>query len=94
MNRIKHINMAPYEVTYVDLRDPLPREHHKELYVLDMGAVSAAQRLGIVLSNYIKEKYAYHGFHVVELKKLERVTAYVDITELYQRTVQPQEVEP
>lgn len=96
MKRIKHINMAPYEVTYVDLREPKPRDQHKEIYVLDTDAVDAACSLGIVLADHIKERYASRGYHVTGIKAQERFTAYVDLTDLYRRqySIKPQEVEP
>lgn len=91
MRRIKHIQLAPYEVTYVDLREEKPRDHYKEIYVLDVECAEAASNLGIMLSDYIKEKFASRGYHVISVKAKERITSYVDLMDLYQRSMLSQE---
>lgn len=80
---IKKMTLTGYKVEYVDLREPKPRSTHTDTIVYDADGITAAEVLGICLSDRIKDRYAGGGYHVLSITKLQRISAEVDLLEVY-----------
>ena len=86
MKFFKTINLAAYEVEYIDQREPKPRTVKREVVVLDGGRISALDRLGIRPAGWISQQFAAQGYTVTTVRKGESLGADVDLSELWQRT--------
>ena len=89
----KIITLTAYEVEYIDQRQPKPRTVHRETVILDGGMISAIERLGMRPNGYICRKYEAEGYTVANIHKGEKLTAYVDLEQLWKETSQAVELE-
>ena len=90
------IGLTAYEVEFVDLREPQPRAHHTELHILTNTQMAALEALSLDVQNYIRERFAKGGFHVLCVRKVKggSVEASRDLSEVYRAATSSTESEP
>ena len=86
MKLTKNITLIEYMIDYVDLREPKPREHHRDTIHMDGGRISALRRLGQTVHNYVLQMYAAQGLNVCKVTKGETIEAAADLDELWSTT--------
>lgn len=93
MKSIITVGLTAYEVEFVDLREPQPRPHHTELHILTNTQMAAIEVLGLDLQNYIRERFAKGGYHVLCVRKVKGGSIEVskDLNELYKAETQSNE---
>lgn len=89
----KSITLMAFEVSIVDKREGKPRTARQETVILDGGMISAIERLGMRPNGYICRKYEAEGYTVANIHKGEKLTAYVDLEQLWKETSQTVELE-
>lgn len=89
----KSITLMAFEVSIVDKREGKPRTARQETVILDGGIISAIERLGMRPNGYICRKYEAEGYTVANIHKGEKLTAYVDLEQLWKETSQAVELE-
>lgn len=96
MKSIITVGLTAYEVEFVDLREPQPRPHHTELHILTNTQMAAIEVLGLDLQNYIRERFAKGGYHVVCVRKVKSGNVEVgqDLNEVYKAATSSTESEP
>lgn len=96
MKSIITVGLTAYEVEFVDLREPQPRPHHTELHILTNTQMAAIEVLGLDLQNYIRERFAKGGYHVVCVRKVKSGNVEVgqDLNEVYRTATSSTESEP
>lgn len=89
----KSITLMAFEVSLVDMRGEKPHQTRRETVILDGGMISAIERLGMRPNGYICRKYEAEGYTVANIHKGEKLTAYVDLEQLWKETSQAVELE-
>lgn len=89
----KSITLMAFEVSLVDMRGEKPHQTRRETVILDGGMISAIERLGMRPNGYICRKYEAEGYTVANIHKEEKLTAYVDLEQLWEETAQAVELE-
>ena len=89
----KSITLMAFEVSLVDMRGEKPHQTRRETVILDGGMISAIERLGMRPKGYICRKYEAEGYTVANIHKGEKLTAYVDLEQLWKETAQAVELE-
>lgn len=89
----KSITLMAFEVSLVDMRGEKPHQTRRETVILDGGMISAIERLGMRPNGYICRKYEAEGYTVANIHKGEKLTAYVDLEQLWKETSQTVELE-
>lgn len=89
----KSITLMAFEVSIVDKREGKPRTARQETVILDGGMISAIERLGMRPGGYICKKFQEEGYIVANIQKGEKLTAYVDLEQLWKETSQAVELE-
>lgn len=89
----KSITLMAFEVSLVDMRGEKPHQTRRETVILDGGLISAIERLGMRPNGYICRKYEAEGYTVANIHKGEKLTAYVDLEQLWKETSQAVELE-
>lgn len=79
----KQIKLYAYEVEFVDLRAPKPREHLIEMAIYDDERINALSALGLNVTDYIEKQFNIGGFHVISIKKAARQQATISLQALY-----------
>ena len=67
----------------VVLRDERTGKHHEDIIVLDKPRLQAAQLIGRSSKELIHDHYNRKGYKVLDIGKAEKLTAAIDLQELY-----------
>ena len=84
MNFTTELIITGYKVEYVDLREPKPRQHHITIAAYNSDTVSAVNKLGIGMQEYITDHFSKGGYFVLDMEKLHKAVKTIDLRELYQ----------
>lgn len=76
--------LTGYNVEYVDLREPKPRQHRTATAVYTSDTVKAVNTLGGNMTEYITEHFNKGGYYVISIERQPKATATVDLKKLYQ----------
>ena len=66
---IQDLVLTGYHVTYIDLREPKPRQQHTELFPVDSTWIRAANLLGWNVLDTIEKRYEKGGYVVLDIRK-------------------------
>lgn len=84
-NSHKSISLTGYRVTFVDLREPKPRDQHTEIIVYDKEMIRAAEVLNLSVIDLIVERFAKGGYVVCSVEKETCLQACIDLRKVYDR---------
>lgn len=77
------LTLTGYNVEYVDLREPKPRQHRTTTAVYNSETVRAVNKLGISMNDYITDYFNKGGYFVLTIEKKPKQIVTVDIGSLF-----------
>ena len=84
MNCNKRITLTGYTVRCVDLREPKPRKHREDVYVIDKEMAGALAALGLNAADMIEARYERGGYHVTGVERIPaRRVVNLDLLQLW-----------
>ena len=83
----KTITLTAYEVEYIDQRQAKPRTIRRETVVLDGDRLAALERLEMRPAGYISQQFERNGYTVATIRRGETINAHVDLSELWDNTM-------
>ena len=83
----KTITLTAYEVEYIDQRQEKPRTVHRGTVVLDGDRLAALERLGIRPAGYVSQQFERSGYTVATIRRGETINTHVDLSELWDKTM-------
>lgn len=89
----KQVTMTGYRVQFVDLREPKPRQVREDVCVLDAAQLDALGLLGQNPVAEIEHRYQRDGYHVVNVEKIGKRVAVLDLVQIWD-SANRQEVAP
>ena len=93
MNCFRKLTLSGYMVKYVDLREAKPRTVCKEVYVIDDDLKRCLGELGIILTDYIRNRYEHSGYVCCSIERIKaKRQVDINLRELWEITAQAEPI--